>query len=225
MALKKPRAILFDWDNTLVNTWPVIHEALKNTFEAYGMQPWTLDEVKQRVARSMRDAFPDLFGERWEAAGKFYQEQYRDIHLVKLEPLPGAQDVLQFLSRRNIPLGVVSNKTGGNLRKEVPYLGWSGYFSVLVGSGDAARDKPHADPVLMALEKLGTTPSPENVWLVGDSIIDVECSKEAGIGAVVYGDLAVTRLDNGALVVKDYGVLAHAKNHAELMTLLGSIWT
>jgi phosphoglycolate phosphatase len=34
-----PRAILFDWDNTLVDTWPTILDALNTTFEAFHMAP------------------------------------------------------------------------------------------------------------------------------------------------------------------------------------------
>ncbi|PPR65951.1 MAG: hypothetical protein CFH03_00782, partial [Alphaproteobacteria bacterium MarineAlpha3_Bin2] len=38
----KPRAILFDWDNTLVDSWPTIIDALNVTLEAYGKTPWTM---------------------------------------------------------------------------------------------------------------------------------------------------------------------------------------
>ena len=62
-ALPAPKALLFDWDNTLVDTWSVIHHALAVTFEAFGRTPWTLEETRQRVRASARDAFPELFGE------------------------------------------------------------------------------------------------------------------------------------------------------------------
>ena len=63
-----PKALLFDWDNTLVESWDAIHHALVVTFEAMGHEPWSLDETKARVRRSLRDAFPALFGTRWEEA-------------------------------------------------------------------------------------------------------------------------------------------------------------
>ena len=89
MEIKKPKAVLFDWDNTLVNTWPVIHEALNKTFTELGHEPWPMDLVKQRVARSMRDSFPTIFGENWQAAGEKYQGHFRAIHLERLEALEG----------------------------------------------------------------------------------------------------------------------------------------
>ena len=52
--IQKPRALIFDWDNTLVDTWPTIHEALRQTFNAMDLEPWTLAETRQRVRKSMR---------------------------------------------------------------------------------------------------------------------------------------------------------------------------
>ena len=47
-----PRAVLFDWDNTLVDNWPTIHDALNATFEAMGHPTWTLAETRERVRAS-----------------------------------------------------------------------------------------------------------------------------------------------------------------------------
>ncbi|MCI5050547.1 MAG: HAD hydrolase-like protein, partial [Rickettsiales bacterium] len=61
VKLTRPRAILFDWDNTLVNTWPTIHEALNVLMREKGREEWTLDQTKANVKKSMRDAFPAMF--------------------------------------------------------------------------------------------------------------------------------------------------------------------
>ena len=89
MTLSAPKAIIFDWDNTLVDTWPVIHEALNKTFAQMGHKPWTIDMVKQKVARSMRDSFPDVFGKDWQEATEICQQSFRAIHLQRLKALPG----------------------------------------------------------------------------------------------------------------------------------------
>ena len=59
--LRPPRAILFDWDNTLVDTWPTIVECYRDTFAALGLPPWTADEVRARAHGSLRDVFPGLW--------------------------------------------------------------------------------------------------------------------------------------------------------------------
>ncbi len=191
--LRRPKAILFDWDNTLVDTWPCIGRATNITLEAMGHKPWTPEEVRARVAGSLRDTFPKIYGDRWEEARDIYYKAYDAVHLDALQALPCAEDMLREAAAAGIYLGVVSNKTGKYLRAEAAHLGWTRLFGGLIGSTDAPRDKPAADPVHAALSS-GNIPAGPDVWFVGDAAIDVICGKAAGcrtvfVGAPV-GDLA-----------------------------------
>ncbi|MEX0923842.1 MAG: HAD family hydrolase [Rhodovibrionaceae bacterium] len=177
--LPAPRAILFDWDNTLVDTWRTIHHALGVTFEAMGETPWTLDEVRLRVRASARDAFPALFGARAEEATRIFFATYERDHLDKLAPLPGSAEMLAGLAALDLRLGVVSNKMGRLLRKEAAHLGWDRHFQGVVGANDAAADKPSAAPVKLALAGSGLELGPE-IWFVGDTDIDMLCAAQAG---------------------------------------------
>ena len=178
MALQRPRALLFDWDNTLVDTWPVIHDALNHTLVAMGHRAWTFAETRQRVRRSAREAFPELFGARWEEARDIFYARFGAVHLEALAVMPGAAAALRVLSAAGLWLAVVSNKNGDLLRREARHLGWDGYFAALVGATDAAADKPAADVVTLALAGSGLEPGPD-VWLAGDTDIDLECAVNA----------------------------------------------
>jgi len=174
-----PKAVLFDWDNTLIDSWVIIHDAMNTTLTHFNMECWTLDETRTRVKQSMRDRFPVLFGDAWsEAAGVFYA-RYREIHMSQLVPLPGSEEMLQTLHEQRVFLAVVSNKTGEYLRLEAEHLGWDRFFTNLVGSKDAPRDKPAADPVHMALSGSGFEPG-NDIWFVGDADIDLECAINTG---------------------------------------------
>lgn len=186
MSLHKPSAIIFDWDNTLVDTWPVIHAALNATMEAMDKPLWTFEMTKRRVRKSMRDSFPEIFGDHWQKAGEIYQSAYRSSHLSALQPLPGAEDLLKEIKDSGTYCVVVSNKKGTNLRKEAAQLGWDHYFSRLVGSDDAAKDKPFGEPVHLAFEGSPHRPG-QDVWFIGDSDIDLECAKNVGCQAILYG--------------------------------------
>ena len=188
-ALARPRALLFDWDNTLVDSWDTIHDALVITFKAMGHEPWTLAETKRRVAKSLRDAFPALFGERWEEARNLYLDIFTSIHLERLKPIDGAAEMLAALAASDFYLGVVSNKTGSVLRREAAHLGWTGRFKRLVGAGDAAVDKPQAAPVLLALEGSGIACT--ETWYIGDTALDMECAVNAGCVGVLLGARAI----------------------------------
>lgn len=213
----KPTAVLFDWDNTLVNTWPVIHKALHETFQYMGHTPWTLEETKDRVGKSMRDAFPALFNERWQEAADYYRSQYRSIHLQKLTPLPDAEEVLKDLKRLKVPIGLVSNKMGDTLRMEVSHLGWGEYFGAVIGAHDAEHDKPHAAPLLLAMEQM-SVPADMNVLFVGDSEVDLEASKAAGVRSHLYGDHMTD-----AKIYRGFSFDEHHRDHALFRQYIAAI--
>jgi phosphoglycolate phosphatase len=138
-----PRAVLLDWDNTLVDTWATIHQAMNETLSALGHAEWSFDDTKSRVRKSLREAFPPLFGERWREAQDLFYERFEAIHLDTLRPITGAEALLETLADKDIPTAIVSNKTGRFLRREVTHLGWDRFFVGLVGATDAPKDKPH----------------------------------------------------------------------------------
>jgi phosphoglycolate phosphatase len=178
-AVSRPRAILFDWDNTLVDSWATIHECLNIVMAAMGKPAWSLEDTKTRTRLSLRDSFPIHFGERWEEARDIYLASFRAIHLDRLVPLPGRAELLQALRGSGLFLGIVSNKTGPLLRREAAHLGWSNLFGNIVGAGDAVADKPDIAPVRLALATSGI-PVGEEVWFVGDTAVDMECARKSG---------------------------------------------
>lgn len=195
----RPAAILFDWDNTLVDGWEAIQSGLNATFAAFGRPPWTREDVLREVRHSLRDSFPLLFGHEWERARDIFYAEVRRCHLDVLRPLPGIAEMLTAAGGI-APLAVVSNKQGPLLRAEAAHLGWTQHFQTLVGAGDAASDKPSAAPLLLALERIGIPAGPE-VWYIGDTALDMQAARAAGCRAVLFGDaahdggLAATRPD------------------------------
>ncbi len=187
LELPRPQAILFDWDNTLVDSWATIHEALNVVMAAMEQPLWSLQQTKERVRLSLRESFPLHFGDRWEEARQIYLDAFRAIHLDRLCPLPGRDDLLQSLGEAGFFLGVVSNKTGALLRREADRIGWAALFGSIVGAGDAAQDKPDAAPVMLALEPSGIIAC-DSVWLVGDTGVDMECAQNSGCVPVLLGD-------------------------------------
>jgi len=160
----RPRAILFDWDNTLVDTWPTIVECYETTFRALGRTPWTAAEVQERAHGSLREVFPTLFGERAAEAERVFYETFFRIHLERLEPLAGADTLLAHCHAKGLYVAIVSNKVGDNLRAEVTHLGWDRWIARSVGARDAARDKPAPDPIYLALDGTGIAPD-DTVWI------------------------------------------------------------
>lgn len=191
LPMRRPRAILFDWDNTLVDSWAVIHEALNHCMSAMEKPLWSIEETKEKVRLSLRDSFPLHFGERWEEAKTIYLDKFQTIHLDRLTPLSGRETMLRALAADGIFLAVVSNKSGDLLRREVERLGWSPLFGSIIGAGDAAADKPACEPVHLALAESGVEAGDE-VWFVGDTAVDMECALNSGCVPVLLGEVAET---------------------------------
>ena len=179
MTPERPRGLLFDWDNTLVDTWGAIHHAWGITLKTMGEEPWSLEETRQRVRKSARDTFPEMFGACADEAMDIFYDAFRSDHLEKLREGDGAGEMLMRLSEAGYLLGVVSNKLGELLREECDHLGWTPLFHRVVGANDAPCDKPAVDVVEMALEGSGLAPGPD-IWFVGDTDIDMLCAVNAG---------------------------------------------
>jgi phosphoglycolate phosphatase len=172
-APARPSAIVFDWDNTLVDTWPTIHEALSVTLQAMGHKPWTFEETTARVRHSLRDSFPRMFGDRWTEARDIFYDAFERNHIARLEPIEGVAEMLEAIAATGVEMAVLSNKTGRYLRDEANHLGWTGYFGALVGAGDAERDKPERQALELALGSSVFVPGPD-IWIIGDAGIDME---------------------------------------------------
>ena len=178
-----PKAVLFDWDNTIVDTWPLLHQGMCAVFNKRKMEPWSLQQTKNLFHESIRDAFPKHFPDDWEDAIKDFHLYLKGNHLSDLTLLPYARELIEYLYAHDIPMGIVSNKDKKLIVHEIEHLGFSSFFVAVVGSGDAAFDKPHPAPVLFALEQLKMNPS-SDVWMIGDTPVDWRSAKSAGIFSI-----------------------------------------
>lgn len=215
--LTRPKAVLFDWDNTLVDSWEVIHEAMNTTLAAMGHAPWRFEDTLVRVRRSMREAFPELFGDRWQEARTVFYDRFRQVHLERLRTVAGADDLVKVLAGKGIYLGVVSNKLGEHLRAEVAYLGWERYFGRIIGAGDAPRDKPAVDAVDLALEGTGIFRD-HHVWFIGDTNIDMQCAHEAGCRPILVQESPPDPAEFG-----EFTFLLHFRSCSALKLLVESL--
>ena len=182
-----PTVLLYDWDNTLADGWAAITAALNATFREFSMPAWSEADAKARVRVALRDSFTLMFGDRWEHARDVFYAAFAAQHLDHVRPMPGVIEALAAGTRW--PQGVVSNKAGRYLRAEVAHLGWAAHFGAVVGAGDADADKPDPAPIHLALRQLGHTAG-RSVWYLGDTALDMQTARAAGVTAVLIGDAA-----------------------------------
>lgn len=166
------KKIIFDFDNTLVSSWPSMMFCLNKTLEHFNMEKWSKEKIKQEIKYSGRDYFPKIFGDNAEQAKEIYSQTYFNNSVVPM-PLDGAEDLLSFLNNASIPCYIISNKRGDRLRYDIERLKWKDFFIKVVGSEDFIYDKPDAGIVEFTLEEK----SSKEVFFIGDSDVDFLCAK------------------------------------------------
>lgn len=179
--------LLYDWDNTLVDGWTGITASLNAVFVAFDLPKWSVEDTKARVRVSLRESFPVMFGDQWERARDLFYATLTEQHLQHVQPMPGVAAALA--AGAGWPQGVVSNKTGRFLRAEVTHLGWDAHFCAVVGAGDASADKPDPAPIHLALARIGAA-ADRTVWYLGDTALDMQAARAAGVTAVLVGNAA-----------------------------------
>lgn len=219
---QKPKAILLDWDNTLANSWRIIHKCLNEAFTEFGHEPWSLEDViegRRNIHHSLRQSFPVLFGEdKWEAAAEVYFKHFKECHLQEIELLEGAEDTIKKLAEGDFHLAIISNKTGPYLREELRHLNIDHYFDIIVGAKDTVREKPHPDQIYFALDhaNIDATENAQDIWMVGDSKTDIEAAKNAKVRPILYGTADIKEYEKDEPISK-------IRTHTEFQQLADSL--
>ncbi len=63
MTPPRPSALLFDWDNTLVDAWAGVTAALNTTFDAFGLPRWTDEDTRQRARLALGASFRTMLAQ------------------------------------------------------------------------------------------------------------------------------------------------------------------
>ncbi len=202
--------IIFDVDGTLVDSAADIHAALNHGLalagggaidieSSLGLISLGLERSLEHVLaqRGVRLDVPELARLRAETAA------YYDAHAVEHTRLyPGVAECLEALRRAGAALGICTNKRPEPTAHILAALGVAGYFGVLVARGTVPQSKPHPAPLLAAINALGG--STGSAAMVGDSSVDVDCARAAGVISIAvnfgYSDRPAVQLGADHLI-------------------------
>lgn len=178
--------ILWDWDNTLVDTFDAILSAQNTMRRFYGMKTWSKEEAKAAMNTSGRNLIKDLVGiENAEEARRIYLKAYtQSASAISFKP--GAIDVLEKAKSLGFINILASNKAGSILRNEVHTLNVDTYFDRIIGAEDTPNDKPSKLFTDAALSGF----SFDKIYSIGDGKADIKMGHnyENGKGVLVWTD-------------------------------------
>lgn len=188
--LPEYRAVLFDLDGTLLNSFDGIVELFQASLQQLGCMDIPEQAVRRIIGLPLADCFAKFMSaDQVDAAVALYREQYvLRMHDIS-PPFPGAEALLTGLTAQGIQTGVVSNKRGSAVRSILERKGWR--LDVIVGEGDGIPAKPEPDMLFSAIETLGV--SKADVLYVGDGPLDAGAAAAAGMAfaGVTTGELSV----------------------------------
>ena len=215
MKLKMPKAVFWDWDGTLADSYGFLNDAHNFTLTSLGFAPFKEGEYKEYFGKPREILYPAIYKDKGSEAMELFQGYVLE-HSHKVQVLPDSRDVLELFYQKNIPMGIVSNKKARFIAKELKHLGWEKYFKIVIGAGDAHSDKPSSAPLLLALEKMSL--NNDNIWYVGDTENDLACAKDARCHPIF-----LTGHENSANLVKKYNPLIEFDTYHQLREILVAI--
>jgi phosphoglycolate phosphatase len=181
-----PKAVFFDWDGTLADSYGFLEGAHIKVQQQMGIRIFVPGEFRKYFGKPRDFIYEDVYGDRRaEAQALFEQYTVPNSHAIK--KLPGTEDLLAFLKAEGVTMGVVTNKKSRFVNQEIGNFGWAHYFAAVVGAGEAGEDKPSAKPLLHAM-KLANVEDLKTVWYVGDTEMDLLCAKNAGCTCIFVDD-------------------------------------
>jgi phosphoglycolate phosphatase len=176
----RPRAVLFDFDGTLIDSYPAITASVNHVRASHGLGPLAEAEVRRHVGRGPAYLLEHTVGRGATAANVArYREHHPSVLFSGTRLLPGAAEALAGLHGRGYRLGICSNKPVAFTRELVGHLGVAGFLDVVLGPEDVARPKPAPDMLLAGLTRLGVPA--EQALYVGDMTVDVDTARAAGV--------------------------------------------
>lgn len=173
------RAVLFDWDGTLLNSYEADLRAYLSMFHALGID-WTERELALHYSPNWLRVYraAQLPRAKWIEADRLWTRAYK---LEKPPLLAGARHIVRVLARK-FNLGIVTSGNRPRVRRQLREFQLVNYFSACVCSEDASQRKPHPAPLQLALKRLRR--APEHCVYVGDTAEDIEMARRAGVRAI-----------------------------------------
>jgi pyrophosphatase PpaX len=215
MDEEKINLLLFDFDGTLVNTTPLILRTFRATWEqvfgfvyddsqyikTFGMLlPKAMKLLTEQAIAEERIARPDdlafYLAAMEEELTQVYRAYNQQWHDEMIEPFDGVEETLGELKTREFALGVVSSKMRAGLLRGLNLYQMTGLFDVIIAGDDCENHKPHPEPLLRAIERVGAARR-ETVY-IGDSAHDIIAGRAAGVrtAAATWGPFPRMELES-----------------------------
>ncbi|MFN3598175.1 MAG: HAD family hydrolase [Aquificaceae bacterium] len=170
------KAIFFDLDGTLIDSYKDIGIHLNRTLKNFGLPQVDIEDAKYMVGGGARELLKGYFSDGLlEESLRVFRSYYLKEPVIYTKPFEGILELLEACKERGIKLAVITNKMEELSKVILEKLGLMEYFSLLVGGDTYPEKKPSPLPILESLKLLNL--SPEEVLMVGDTEADMKAGR------------------------------------------------
>ncbi len=175
---------IFDLDGTLVNSIEDLANAYNAALKKYHLATFPIIDYYHFVGNGVDKLIHTIIKDRQdlfdEVKNAFY-EYYEDHCFEQTRPYPGIIEMLDFLKEEGCLLAVVSNKPDRFVSKIIKAI-FDDRFDSVSGKKEGIAVKPCPELVLRVMQQYHV--SAENTYYIGDSDVDIETAKNAGVSSV-----------------------------------------
>ncbi len=217
-TMRKYEAVIFDLDGTLLDTLEDLKDAVNYVLRQYHFPERSLEEIRKAVGNGIRKLMersvpegtkPEIL----DAAFSDFRTYYKANCKNKTKPYAGMNELVEKLREEGYKLAVVSNKNDEAVKEIIPYY-FGELFEIAVGATEGMAKKPAPDTTFLALEQMKI--AKEKAVYIGDSQVDVETAKNAGLDGIF-----VTWGFRGKEELAEAGAQAFADSVTQLHEMIG----
>lgn len=176
--MTKITTLLFDLDGTLINTNELIISSFLHTLNHYFPEQYKREDVYPFMGPTLFETFSSIDAERTEEMITHYREFNLENHDMLVTEFDGVFETIRTLKENNFKLAIVSTKLRDTVIKGLKLTNLYPFFDTIVALDDVTHPKPHPEPLLKALQEIGS--KPEEAIMIGDNFHDIEGGKNAG---------------------------------------------
>lgn len=182
---KQYKAVIFDWDGTIMNSEARIVDAIQTAARECGLPVLPYDESKQIIGLSLEKAilglYPDIDQSKVVAMSEAYTQGFLEESTVEMQPFDGAEAMLLNLKQQGLKLAIATGKSRRGLDAVLAETGFGVYFDMTRTPVESAS-KP--DPLMLSqiLEMFDL--KVEEAVMIGDTSFDMEMAQNINMDRV-----------------------------------------